>query len=183
MEIDTRCWDRLFSKIIGCLSFNEFFACSEIVEVFLRELQQVKNGRMRIRWSKPRLYWQTKESSKVEKCLEDFSGIFGPTDSNTRSMFDNCFVVKLSMGLETSIETLFLEQSCKFRENSVENSDCSVSVAKFCSRWRWVFACRLRAWKCLVELSLPSIQLSLTIITGQMKQDVLEYYHQSDNRK
>ena len=75
MEIDTKYWDKLFSKIIGCLSFTEFFACGEIVEIFSRELQEVKNGRLRTRWSKYSLYWQTKKSFEVEKCLKEFSGI------------------------------------------------------------------------------------------------------------
>ena len=143
--------------------------------------QQVKNGRMRTRWSESSLNWQTKKSFTVEKCLNDFSDIFGLTDSNTGSTFDNWLVVKFSMGLETSIETLLLEQSCKIWENSADNTDCSINVANFCSRWLWVFACSQRAWKCLIELSLPSIQLSLTIITGQIKQDVLEYYRQCEN--
>ena len=60
MEIDTKYWDKLFSKIIGCLSFTEFFACSEIVEIFAREMQQVKNCRKRTRWCKSSLYQQTK---------------------------------------------------------------------------------------------------------------------------
>ena len=181
MEIDTKYWDKLFSKNFGCLSLNEFVACSDVVEVFLPELQQVKNGRMRTRWSKSSLYWQTKKSFKIENCLKEVSGIFGPTDSNTRSMFENWCVVRLSTGLETSIETLFPEQSCKIWEDLVEISDCSVNVAMFCSRWLWVFACRQRVWKGLIEFSLLSLQLSLTTTTGQIKQEFLEYYYESEN--
>ena len=101
----------IFKKNIGCLSFNNLVAWSKIVETFLRKLQQGKTSRMRTSWNKFSLYWQTKKSCKVRKCLEDFSGIFGTTESNNRSMLDNCFVVRVSIDLKMSIETLILESN------------------------------------------------------------------------
>ena len=38
-------------------------------------------------------------------------------------------------------------------------------------------------WKGLNEFSLPSLQLSLPIITGEIKQDVLKYNDQSEYEK
>ena len=35
-EVDTKYWDKRFSKTFECLSFNVYVAWSEIVEVFFR---------------------------------------------------------------------------------------------------------------------------------------------------